>query len=41
MYEGRKAIGYDGGKFSPVMEEPTYKFHYWVAERMLSNEAAE
>jgi len=41
MYEGRKAIGYDGGKFSPVMEEPTYKFHYWVAERMLTNEAAE
>lgn len=41
MYEGRKAPGYDGGKFSPVMEEPTYKFHTWVAENMLSADAAE
>ncbi|MCE2518012.1 MAG: aromatic ring-hydroxylating dioxygenase subunit alpha, partial [Alphaproteobacteria bacterium] len=41
MYEGRKAPGYDGGKFSPVMEEPTYKFHYWIAENMLTNAAAE
>ena len=42
MYEGRKAPGYDGGKFSPVMEEPTYKFHYWIADNMVSNsEAAE
>lgn len=41
MYEGRKAPGYDGGKFSPVMEEPTYKFHYWIAENMLNKQAAE
>ena len=41
MYEGRKAKGYDGGKFSPVMEEPTYKFHYWIAEKMVVSEAAE
>jgi phenylpropionate dioxygenase-like ring-hydroxylating dioxygenase large terminal subunit len=41
MYKGRKAPGYDGGKFSPVMEEPTYKFHHWIAENMTKNEAAE
>ena len=41
MYEGRKAKRYDGGKFSPVMEEPTYKFHFWIAEKMLASEAAE
>ncbi len=41
MYQGRKALGYDGGKFSPVMEEPTYKFHYWIAANMMANEAAE
>jgi phenylpropionate dioxygenase-like ring-hydroxylating dioxygenase large terminal subunit len=34
MYEGRKAPGYDGGRFSPVMEEATYRFHYWIAENM-------
>ena len=34
MYQGRKAPGYDGGKFSPVMEEATYKFHHWIAENM-------
>ncbi|MGU9962157.1 MAG: aromatic ring-hydroxylating oxygenase subunit alpha [Candidatus Puniceispirillales bacterium WSBS_2018_MAG_OTU23] len=35
MYEGRKAHGYDGGKFSPIMEGATHKFHYWIAEQML------
>jgi phenylpropionate dioxygenase-like ring-hydroxylating dioxygenase large terminal subunit len=41
MYEGRKAPGYDGGKFSPVMEEPTYKFHHWIARNMTASGAAE
>jgi len=41
MYEGRKAPGYDGGRFSPVMEEPTWRFHHWIAEQMLKSEAAE
>jgi choline monooxygenase len=41
MFEGRKAPGYDGGKFSPVMEEPTWRFHHWIAEQMLRREAAE
>ena len=35
MYEGRFARDYDGGKFSPVMEPPTWRFHHWVAEQML------
>lgn len=34
MYEGRFAPDYDGGKFSPVMEPPTWRFHHWIAEQM-------
>ena len=41
MFEGRKAPGYDGGKFSPVMEEPTYRFHYWIAQNMVGNNGAD
>ena len=35
MYHGRFAPDYDGGRFSPVMEPPTWRFHHWVAEQML------
>jgi phenylpropionate dioxygenase-like ring-hydroxylating dioxygenase large terminal subunit len=31
MQEGRKADGFDGGHFSPVMDESTHHFHRWVA----------
>jgi len=31
MQRGRHATAYDGGKFSAVMDEPTYHFHKWVA----------
>ena len=31
MQKGRHADGYDGGKFSPVMDGPTHHFHHWVA----------
>ena len=31
MQRGRKASGYDGGKFSAVMDAPTHHFHHWVA----------
>lgn len=31
MQRGRQATAYDGGKFSAVMDEPTYHFHKWVA----------
>ena len=34
MQEGRHAQRFDGGKFSPVMDEATYAFHHWIAERM-------
>lgn len=33
MQKGRRATGFDGGKFSPVMDNPTHTFHAWVAER--------
>ena len=38
MQLGRSAPGYDGGKFSAVMDESTHHFHKWVA-RELSNGA--
>lgn len=45
MQRGRHASGFDGGRFSPVMDSPTHAFHAWVAERMLTHrsprEAAE
>ena len=31
MQRGRHASGYDGGKFSAVMDPPTHHFHSWVA----------
>ncbi|MBT8411308.1 MAG: aromatic ring-hydroxylating dioxygenase subunit alpha [Octadecabacter sp.] len=31
MQKGRAAPGYDGGRFSPVMDSPTHCFHHWVA----------
>ena len=34
MQAGRHASGFDGGKFSPVMDNPTHCFHDWVATRM-------
>ena len=33
MQRGRHCDGFDGGKFSPVMDGPTHAFHDWVAER--------
>ncbi|MEE9313239.1 MAG: aromatic ring-hydroxylating dioxygenase subunit alpha [Rhizobiaceae bacterium] len=38
MQAGRHGGAFDGGKFSPVMDEPTWVFHHWVASQM-SNEA--
>ena len=34
MQRGRKASGYDGGKFSAVMDTPTHHFHKWVATEL-------
>lgn len=36
MYRGRSAPGFDGGHFSPVMDNPTHLFHQWVAEKMVA-----
>lgn len=34
MQSGRRASGFDGGKFSPVMDGPTHCFHDWVARQV-------
>ena len=36
MQRGRHASMFDGGKFSPVMDNPTHDFHAWVAQQMLA-----
>ena len=38
MQLGRSAPGYDGGKFSAVMDESTHHFHKWVARELGSGE---
>jgi len=35
MQEGRNSPAYDGGKFSPVMDNPTHQFHKWVAGNLI------
>ena len=37
MQKGRYAKGYDGGRFSPVMDEPTHVFHDWYARKILNS----
>lgn len=34
MQRGRSAPGFDGGRFSPVMDNPTHLFHDWVASKI-------
>jgi len=34
MQRGRHARGFDGGRFSPVMDAPTHCFHAWAAARL-------
>ncbi|MEO1492779.1 MAG: aromatic ring-hydroxylating dioxygenase subunit alpha [Pseudomonadota bacterium] len=34
MQQGRHASMFDGGKFSPVMDNPTHDFHDWIARQM-------
>jgi len=40
MQRGRNAVGFDGGRFSPVMDSPTHCFHDWCAGRILEDRAA-
>jgi len=35
MQEGRNSPVYNGGNFSPVMDQPTHQFHKWVASSLL------
>ncbi|MEO0542426.1 MAG: aromatic ring-hydroxylating dioxygenase subunit alpha [Pseudomonadota bacterium] len=37
MQRGRNADGFDGGRFSPVMDGPTHNFHQWVASNLINN----
>ena len=38
MQRGRHSPGFDGGKFSPVMDPPTHAFHKWVAKQLQQTE---
>tara|TARA_B100000029_G_scaffold392257_1_gene389240 strand:- start:627 stop:1802 length:1176 start_codon:yes stop_codon:yes gene_type:complete len=35
MQSGRKSPIYNGGNFSPVMDNPTHHFHKWVVENII------
>lgn len=39
MQRGRGAPGFDGGRFSPIMDGPTHMFHDWVASQIETNRA--
>ena len=35
MQEGRRSPAYNGGNFSPVMDNPTHHFHKWVVNNII------
>ena len=35
MQDGRKSPIYNGGIFSPIMDNPTHHFHKWVANNIM------
>ena len=35
MQDGRNSPVYNGGNFSPVMDNPTHQFHKWVANNLI------
>ena len=35
MQKGRSSPVYNGGNFSPVMDQPTHQFHKWVANNLI------
>ncbi len=35
MQEGRNSPSYNGGNFSPVMDNPTHHFHKWVVTNIV------
>ncbi len=40
MQRGRRAPGFDGGRFSPAMDGPTHCFHRWAAGRLADHHGA-
>ena len=34
MQDGRNSPIYNGGNFSPIMDNPTHHFHKWVAKNL-------
>ena len=36
MQEGRSSPAYNGGNFSPVMDNPTHQFHKWIANNLIN-----
>ena len=41
MQRGRSSTAFEGGVFSPAMDEATHAFHAWVASRLLSRAIGE
>ena len=37
MQRGRASPGFGGGKFSPVLDNPTHYFHQWAAKRLIAS----
>jgi len=35
MQDGRNSPSYNGGNFSPIMDQPTHQFHKWVARNLI------
>ena len=35
MQEGRNSPAYNGGNFSPIMDNPTHEFHKWIATNLI------
>lgn len=40
MQRGRHGVFFDGGKFTPLMDEPTHIFHHWVASQIMKHRSA-
>ena len=38
MQEGRNSPSYNGGNFSPVLDNPTHHFNKWIANSLTDNE---
>ena len=36
MQAGRASPVFNGGNFSPVMDDPTHQFHKWMATNLLA-----